>query len=213
MRIHKHTIARNSVFNHAGQSFEDKQLVLKRLLSGLGIFGNLEVTEKNIDSLLNNANKIRKIALNKPKLKKVKTENVVEIKENITSEPDPLVSVEEDIQHRKLLDIRTRYEDEIRKHGEQTTIKEGFVYIIINPSYPEWIKAGMSFDYEKRLNIYNQYDPESKYSIISLRWTADRRLAESNLLKLLASHSKDRKGEWFKIDKDVSINLFNSLSD
>jgi hypothetical protein len=208
MRLHT-TLNRNNIFNITNSTFENKVLRLKKLLKNIDI-DKLEITEKNIDSILNNANKVRSLITGKQKSKT----NLVKIdKENITTEPKSLVTTNEDLQHRKLLDIRTRYEEEIRKHGEQTSIKEGFVYIIINPSYPEWIKAGMSIDYEKRLNVYNQYDPESKYSIISLRWTADRRRSDQNLLDLLAKISIDRKGEWFKIDKNVSINLFESLLD
>jgi|AntAceMinimDraft_11_1070367.scaffolds.fasta_scaffold34773_1 hypothetical protein len=123
----------------------------------------------------------------------------------------PIVTNEE-ILHRRLLEIRERYDEEIRSHGEQTSIKEGFVYIIVNPSFPGWLKLGMAFDYEKRLATYNQCDPEMKYSIIALRWTDDRRILETALLKNLADICSNRRGEWFKFDSDLFINAFYTIT-
>ena len=36
----------------------------------------------------------------------------------------------------KLLEIRSKYKEEIRVHGEQTLINEGFVYLISNDAFP-----------------------------------------------------------------------------
>ncbi len=107
-----------------------------------------------------------------------------------------------------MLQIRTIYKDEIKIHGEQTSINEGFVYIITNEAWPGWIKAGMSIDYEKRLMVYNQCDPLKSYKIEGLRWSDNRRLSESKLLNILEIHAESSNGEWFKIDKDNALDAF-----
>lgn len=122
---------------------------------------------------------------------------------------ESLISNEEML-HRKLLDIRKNYGDEIRKHGEQTSIKEGFVYLIENASYQGWVKVGMAFDYEKRLRVYNQYDPEQRFAITGLRWVADRRAEESKILLQMEKVASKKSGEWFRIDSDLSLNVFYS---
>ncbi len=213
MRVHNTAVNRHNTFNNTNSTFENKVLRLKRLLKNTEDLDKLEITKSNVDSLLNNANRVKLLITDKMRNKskdKIVTKN---LKENITTETEPLVLTNEEILHRKLLDIRNRYDDEIRRHGTHTSLIEGFVYIIFNPSYPDWIKAGMAFDYEKRLTVYNQYDPEAKYSIIALRWTANRRLLESKLLEILTISSSDRKGEWFKINKDISLNIFYSCNE
>lgn len=126
---------------------------------------------------------------------------------------DKIKSANEDILRRKLLENRERYKDEIRLHGEQTSIKEGFVYVIENCSYPGWVKVGMAFDYEKRLSVYNQYDPERRYAIKGLRWTPDRRSMETRILTEMGKHADKRSGEWFNIDIQDSLNIFYSINE
>lgn len=127
-------------------------------------------------------------------------------KKNIREIFTPILS-NEDILYNKLLKIRVIYKEEIRIHGEQTEIKEGFVYVIINKSYPGWVKIGMAFDYEKRLSIYNQYDPEMKFKIEGIRWTPDRRSLEKKILENVSQTASKQRGEWFRIEKDTALDI------
>jgi len=86
--------------------------------------------------------------------------------------------------------------------------KEGQVYIITNPHFPEWVKVGMAVDSEDRLNGYQTSSPFRDYSLFTSWSVSDRRSAESEAHALLAK-SFDRRGEWFKCtpeqaQKDVS---------
>lgn len=185
----------------------------------------------NINSLyyetrIDNREKHQRGVLKRPKSLKSKKVKIIErrlinptgidfsdflVKKEIERDQSKKLESNEEILNRKLLEIRSDYEDELRKHGEQTSIMEGFVYMLSNPSFPGWVKAGMSFDYEKRLSVYNQNDPESRYSFISLRWTPNRRITESNLLKELETESIYRKGEWFKINEIDALRIFYSV--
>jgi hypothetical protein len=109
----------------------------------------------------------------------------------------------------KLLDIRKMYANEIKIHGEQTSILEGFIYLITNDAFLGWVKVGMSIDYEKRLAVYNQYDPGNGFKIETVKWVPNRRTAELNLIEKLEKLAYSAKGEWFKIDKEKALEYFN----
>ncbi len=109
-----------------------------------------------------------------------------------------------------LTDIRNRYGDEIRAHGEQTAISEGFVYLVEHELFVGWVKAGMTIDFETRLCTYNVSDPFSRFRFITLQWVKNRRKAELHLLKLLAEGSAEQAGEWFRIGTSEAKDIFNA---
>jgi hypothetical protein len=74
--------------------------------------------------------------------------------------------------------------------------REGQVYIITNPNFPEWVKVGMAVDSEDRLNGYQTSSPFRDYALFTCWSVTDRRSAESEAHALLEK-SFDRKGEWF----------------
>jgi len=75
--------------------------------------------------------------------------------------------------------------------------REGQVYIITNPNFPEWVKIGMAVDSEDRLNGYQTSSPFRDYALYTAWNVNDRRIAESEAHALLQKKYK-RKGEWFK---------------
>jgi len=109
----------------------------------------------------------------------------------------------------RLATIRAKYGDEIRIRGEQVKFLEGFVYLLVNPSFPGWIKVGMTIDYEKRLRAYNiPNDPHQAFTFITVKWTHDRRSHEKELLGRFAGVADRSNGEWFKIEVDKALSLF-----
>lgn len=74
--------------------------------------------------------------------------------------------------------------------------KEGMVYLIANPAWPDYIKIGMSIDSKNRLASYQTYDPFKAYYIKHYEFTLDRRAAEKKLLDDFQIHLVD--GEWVK---------------
>lgn len=132
--------------------------------------------------------------------------NEKEIKEEIEKldkKADNVLSVSD-----RLSSIRERYASEIRIHGEETTVKEGFVYLMRNVSFPGWVKAGMTIDYEQRLGIYNQCDPEKRFEYIGIKWIPNRRIGESILLEELGKAASFNHGEWFRIDEALCKEIF-----
>ena len=74
--------------------------------------------------------------------------------------------------------------------------KEGQVYIIYNPSFPNWCKVGMAVDAEDRLKQYQTSSPHRDYKLVKCYDAYDRRETESKAHAELEKHYK-RKGEWF----------------
>lgn len=110
-----------------------------------------------------------------------------------------------------LLDINLRRSEEDLDKGEQTSIEEGFVYLLEHPLYPGWVKAGMTVDYIKRMELYNQADPLSRYRYIDIHWVSNRRDREHQLLSDLAQQTKEVSGEWFFLDSDVALQVIRQL--
>ncbi|MFC7462700.1 GIY-YIG nuclease family protein [Hydrogenophaga defluvii] len=116
-----------------------------------------------------------------------------------TPTPSPLVAGPSAALFAVLADIRRRFGDEIRTRGEQTVVKEGFVYLAVHPCFDGWVKAGMTIDYELRLASYNTSDPLSRFAFVSAKWVPDRRQAEKLLLEYLAGMAEEMRGEWARV--------------
>jgi hypothetical protein len=87
---------------------------------------------------------------------------------------------------------------------------EGQVYIIVNPSFPEWVKVGMAVDAADRLNGYQTSSPFRDY-VLNYSWDVnDRRAAESD------AHSElqklyERRSEWFKCTPEQAQEVVSGI--
>ena len=87
-------------------------------------------------------------------------------------------------------------------------VKEGSVYIMGNPVWPEWVKVGMAIDAEDRLSNYQTSCPFRDYVLYYSYDAKDRRKAES------AAHYKlgkqfERRNEWFKCSPEEAIEVLH----
>tara|TARA_R100001369_G_C3203222_1_gene146283 strand:+ start:97 stop:543 length:447 start_codon:yes stop_codon:yes gene_type:complete len=80
--------------------------------------------------------------------------------------------------------------------------KEGYVYVISNPAWPEWVKVGMAIDAKDRCGSYQTSSPFRDYTLHCSILCSDRRKDEHIAHQHLEVISSDRKGEWFKIPAD-----------
>ena len=81
--------------------------------------------------------------------------------------------------------------------------KEGMVYLIANPAWPDHLKIGMTIDIGDRLSSYQTYDPFKAYYVKHYEFTLDRRVSEKKLLEDFEIHLVD--GEWVKHSDALSI--------
>jgi len=130
-------------------------------------------------------------------IEEIKVEKSIVVEETIISDIDE-----------KLEYIKSKYAEGSKKISEQAKFKEGFIYVIHNLNRPEYVKGGMTVDFNARLTAYNVYDPCDDFEFVEIKYVEDRRLAETILLEKLKLHSTYSKGEWFKIDKDKAVALF-----
>tara|TARA_E500000305_G_scaffold91672_1_gene79503 strand:- start:224 stop:766 length:543 start_codon:yes stop_codon:yes gene_type:complete len=85
----------------------------------------------------------------------------------------------------------------------------GYVYVIVNEAWPEWVKIGCAKDADDRLNSYQTYSPFRDYSIVARIKTDNRHMEEKEMHKAFTHFAKERKNEWFKIDRLTAIKIFN----
>ena len=88
---------------------------------------------------------------------------------------------------------------------------EGYVYIITNPCWSNWVKVGMAIDAKDRCNQYQTSSPHRDYKLCYSKFFDDRSNAEKKAHTLLKKESKDSKGEWFKIKQDKAIEIISTL--
>ena len=81
--------------------------------------------------------------------------------------------------------------------------KEGEVYIIGNPAWPDYLKIGMTVDTKARLASYQTYDPHGAFYIKNYEFCLDRREAEKELLEKFNVHLAE--GEWIKHSDSLEI--------
>ena len=92
------------------------------------------------------------------------------------------------------------------------SIKEGYVYAITNPAWPEWVKIGMAIDADDRCNGYQTTSPFRDYTIEHVVVTSDRRAAEAEAHKSAAKIAKEKRGEWFKLDIEQAKIILNNIT-
>ena len=79
----------------------------------------------------------------------------------------------------------------------------GWVYIITNEAWPEWVKVGMADDPEKRLSGYQTSSPIRDFALFEAYHVGDRRQAEKAAHDILKG-TYAKKGEWFKCNPAVA---------
>jgi len=98
------------------------------------------------------------------------------------------------------------------KHkSEYNSVKEGDVYIIINPAWEGWIKVGMALDAHDRLKSYQTSSPLRDYKLKYKKYFKDRKKAEHTAHNLLDKESLDRNGEWFRITQIKARGIIESI--
>jgi len=99
--------------------------------------------------------------------------------------------------------------DDAWSHNKIESTKEGEVYAIVNDAWPEWVKIGKAVSSEDRLNGYQTSSPFRDYRIVHAVGVDNRHEAEVTMHKMFEEKSLERRGEWFKIDKEVGGEIFN----
>ena len=92
------------------------------------------------------------------------------------------------------------------------SIKEGYVYAITNPAWPEWVKIGMAIDADDRCNGYQTSSPFRDYKVEHVVATKNRRAAEAEAHKLATKLAVETRGEWFRLDIEQAKTVLNNIT-
>ena len=92
--------------------------------------------------------------------------------------------------------------------------KDGYLYIISNPSHEGWLKIGVTEDIKSRLHVYQTGDPQRNYKIEYYIFHPDCYAAEKNIKEMMKYFAKRQRNEWFECDLSIAKSrLDEQLSD
>lgn len=91
-------------------------------------------------------------------------------------------------------------------------VKDGYVYVLSNPAWPEWVKVGMAIDANDRCGSYQTSSPYRDYVLHHAVASDDRRVAEYEAHTALEKVADSRRGEWFKIPVDKAVECMTGIT-
>ena len=95
--------------------------------------------------------------------------------------------------------------------GELEDDPWGFVYLMVNPSFPNWVKIGKTQNHFERLSSYQTGDPHRAYDMKIKKEVKNRHEAEKMFHMHFENIAGNRSHEWFKLDLDIAIIEFDKL--
>ena len=103
--------------------------------------------------------------------------------------------------------------DAVFSQSSINQIQEGYVYVMTNKAWPDWVKIGMAIDAEDRLNGYQTSSPHRDYVLEHYVASSDRRKSESEAHTRALPLASDSKGEWFKLSVEQAITILDNLDE
>lgn len=88
---------------------------------------------------------------------------------------------------------------------------EGFIYIAVNPAWPDMLKIGMTDDRDSRKSSLNTSVPYRDTTYAHTVEVKDMRKAERLAHKLAEEVCSLRLGEWFRMPVEKAIKILDSL--
>ena len=98
-----------------------------------------------------------------------------------------------------------QYNDSRAKHSS------GYVYLVTNAAWPEWVKIGRAINTKSRLLAYQTSSPLRDYEVACKAKVANTQSMEAALLSKIKEFSSDSKGEWLQVDIKLAKHLFNII--
>lgn len=83
-------------------------------------------------------------------------------------------------------------------------LEYGYLYIIKNKAWPDWVKIGITENLNKRLNNYQTSSPFRDYELMYSIYHPNYRQAEKNIRETLKPFASMIKNEWFRVDLSMA---------
>ena len=93
----------------------------------------------------------------------------------------------------------------------KTKYSNGYVYLVTNDAWPDWVKVGRAINTKTRLKAYQTSSPLRDYEIVVRHKCTNTQKLEAILLEHMKDHAEDSQGEWLKIDCRLAQQLFANL--
>ncbi|WP_370690658.1 GIY-YIG nuclease family protein [Parvibaculum sp.] len=90
-------------------------------------------------------------------------------------------------------------------------ISAGFVYVITNRAWPEWVKCGHAISADKRLARYQTYSPMRDFVLVASVPFTNSRAGEFECHLELARRAHERRGEWFRMNAQAAARVITRV--
>lgn len=78
-------------------------------------------------------------------------------------------------------------------------MRPGYVYLLVHPATPEWVKVGHTRDLDARLTGYQTSDPLRRFQYAAAVFVENARAAETEVLAELCGLAEEQRCEWFRM--------------
>lgn len=92
-------------------------------------------------------------------------------------------------------------------------MKSGYLYIISNKSWENWVKIGVTENLNKRLQQYQTASPFRDYVIEYSLFHPQYLEAEKKIKEVMKHFASEIRNEWFKISTDFAISRLHEQLD
>ena len=92
-----------------------------------------------------------------------------------------------------------------------TNKKEGYIYVLVNPHFENWVKIGMAEDVDKRLSQFNTAYPKRDGQMVYTVKVSNMRKAEKKAHTIAGKLAKRTEKEWFTLTVGQAIDILNRV--
>ena len=92
-------------------------------------------------------------------------------------------------------------------------MKSGYLYIISNPSHPNFLKFGITEDIQSRLSQYQTADPKRAYKVEYYIHHPDYKKAEKKIKEMIKPFALSIRNEWYEISLPMAISRLEEQLD
>ena len=89
--------------------------------------------------------------------------------------------------------------------------KEGYIYVLVNPHFENWVKIGMAEDVDKRLSQFNTAYPKRDGQMVYTVKVSNMRKAEKKAHTIAGKLAKRTEKEWFTLTVGQAIDILNRV--
>lgn len=83
-------------------------------------------------------------------------------------------------------------------------MKKGYLYIIQNKAWTNWIKIGITTNIKHRLHTYQTGSPFRDYKVLYIIEHPEYKKAEKRVRLIMKPFTKEIRNEWYNVDIEMA---------